>query len=145
MDKRIKNGGGICPHSGRYRISSRIYTSPPGASGLLRAKRVAKIGQKRHEIASKCLVNGRKLIQRTKSTWNCIMLVTVCFPIELRRCKAEEWWKWKSLIGLGALKISEYLKTLMILGISVSKSNRIDPWRKNCDIKCKTGHPTVGT
>ena len=44
---------------------------------------------------------------------------------------------------MGALKISKYLKTNAIFGISAPKSKRIDPRRKKCDIKCKTGHHNI--
>ena len=34
--------------------------------------------------------------------------------------------------------MSKCLKTNAIFGLCASKSNRIDLWRKSCDIKCRT-------
>ena len=108
-DRRIETGG-ICPHSGRYRIVLHLATR--GFGGLLRAKPVAKIGQKRHDIASKWLVSGRKLMPENHKY---MKLHYACHGAA----------KWKiGEIGLGALKTSKYLKTNSIFGISASKSSR---------------------
>ena len=109
IGKRMKSG--VIYHSQR-----KVWTSSPprhqGFGGILGAKPAGSIGQKHHSIASKCLISSRKRVPENQRFLNQHYACRCLFPRELGRCKAGNWWTSKSLVGLGALKFSQYWKQM---------------------------------